>query len=118
MFFIYGNGSSRIATKKLPDYVCSECEEKGSTSVVLSSEYAHLFWIPLFPQSTFGDSHCSYCGLVLPPHEMDDPLFDVYTQLDESAVKKPWWSYLGLILIGISILVIIIAIIYSLLNQS
>ncbi|MGI4871075.1 MAG: hypothetical protein ACRYFX_07840 [Janthinobacterium lividum] len=46
---IYGSRGTHYATQELPGAVCPNCGKFGTLQVGLISQYAHVYWIPLFP---------------------------------------------------------------------
>jgi len=96
---IYGWRGAKIASYKIPNTICRFCNCSEPQRVTEFGKYAHVMWIPLFP---IGKSKVSECTSCLRTIEEKDFPSDLRANMAEksSAVKRPIWHYLGLILIG------------------
>jgi len=58
---IYGYRSRNKVMGQLP-YVCPQCQRNGYHSVVRTSRYFTLFWIPIIPIGKSTTARCNLCG--------------------------------------------------------
>ncbi|PSL43487.1 hypothetical protein CLV51_108179 [Chitinophaga niastensis] len=97
MFFIYGRRSLCLKAFQLADIgIASDVPDFVQFEV--RQEYAHLYWIPLFP-----------IGKIWCVRKTDDKLYEVHEDLLPllKALPHPavsWISFLGPILIGVALL--------------
>jgi hypothetical protein len=58
-------------------------------------QYAHVFWIPLFPVGKTARVHCEQCKKVSEKKEFTQSIKMVYDNL-KTEVKTPVWTFAGL----------------------
>lgn len=100
---VYGTRSKELAKEHIVDK-CPNCGTQNSIDVYVFQKFAHVFWIPIFPMSKIGVSECSHCKQVLRNKEMPSPLVANYEDI-KSRAKTPVWTFSGLALIAVLIVV-------------
>ena len=81
---------------------CPNCEAQNSIQMYVAQRYAHIYWIPFFPTNKSVVSECNNCKQVLEKKDFP-PSFDRAHDNLKSNAKAPWWTYIGVILIGLLI---------------
>ena len=100
---IYGSKSSHVNSALLGDATCPHCETTGQMVMSVFSNYAHVFWIPLFPLTKKVVATCNHCKAFYELKDMPPEIKDqCYTY--KKAQKKPLWQFLGLA--GIAFLIV------------
>ena len=94
---IYGWNSKNIRQAPLEAYECPNCKTKNS-HIAIFSNYAHLFWIPLFPYKKSAQIFCTHCQLVQKDKELPGEMKEQVRTL-KSSVKSPVYLFAGLIII-------------------
>jgi hypothetical protein len=59
LFFGTRPGKSRL--KLLDGVCCSYCGQKDTLTAIITPNYFHLFWLPIFVVSKFIMAECSHC---------------------------------------------------------
>lgn len=98
---IFGSKATLVATENLLDK-CPNCGTERSVQLAVFQNYAHIFFIPLFPMGKTGATECAHCKQVLRKKEFPDQVRRSYTNL-KSASKAPLWTFSGLGLLAIFI---------------
>jgi hypothetical protein len=96
---IYGRKGTHIGSIIPVSLVCQSCSAKGAVTMSAFSNYAHIFWIPVFPFSKQVVSQCQNCNQVFHEKEMPSEFRTYDTEL-RSSVKPPLWTFVGLFLIA------------------
>jgi hypothetical protein len=91
---IYGRRSTHLKSVQLSNETCP-CNTKGSMTMSVFNQYAHVFWIPLFPVGRDGGSQCMNCKQVLNKQQMPKYLRLQYDQM-VGQTSVPIWSWTGL----------------------
>ncbi|MGO4911123.1 hypothetical protein [Leeuwenhoekiella sp. W20_SRS_FM14] len=99
---IYGWKNVFLKSIKSNKVICPNCSEKATTLFSVSSQHAHVFWIPLFPYRKPIYSLCENCNHALKFRKMPEE-FKQEGRLLKTEVKAPIWQYSGLGLIAILI---------------
>jgi hypothetical protein len=76
---------------------------------MVSSEYYHIYFLPLFPVSKEVDIICQKCGLKSYGAAFNSKTIKNYQEI-KSKFKHPWYTYVFASFIGV---MIILAIIFS-----
>lgn len=74
---------------------CPHCGTSGTTEMRVLGEYAHFYWIPIFPLSKKGVSQCQHCKQKLEYKDMPSA-FQMEYEAMRSEVKTPVWQFVGL----------------------
>ncbi len=96
---IYGTRATKIHTEETTAK-CDYCKDKRRHLFTFFSKYVHVFWIPLFPVSKKGVSECTHCKSTNEEKYMNQELKRAYDEIKLNA-KRPFWQWIGLILIGV-----------------
>jgi hypothetical protein len=113
MLFFYGTGTSNAGTYPLPGITCVNCGTPGTLSEVVSSRYAHFFWIPLFPFSKRALTVCAYCKQALNENQWPAayrPAAFAAKQLS----RAPLTNYIGLLLLAIPVAFVLLGGVFTL----
>jgi hypothetical protein len=93
----YGTRAKAMATEVITDK-CPNCGTQGSVQIHVFQQYAHIFWIPVFPTVKKGVSECSHCKQVLKQKEMPSELQLAFKNI-KSTIKAPVWMFSGLVIL-------------------
>ncbi|WP_046757931.1 hypothetical protein [Kordia jejudonensis] len=96
---VYGTGSKDIGTRKIQGAKCPNCEST-EMCVNVTSNYAQVFWIPIFPMSKKFLSVCLHCDQVLEKKEMPQQLKDKI-DMEKHHFKTPIYLFSGLAIIAL-----------------
>ena len=99
--FVYGWNGRVIKEAPFKGQKCVSCQNE-TTHIVITSQYAHVFWIPMFPYKKKLSIVCTHCGYEAEPSEVSDEVRAMAKQL-KSSVRTPWYLYFGLIAIVVLI---------------
>jgi hypothetical protein len=103
---IYGSqktiiGDDEILTK------CPACEIDTFQEVIVTSNYYHFYYVPIFPIEKEISFICSKCGLRrydIPLSKRTVPQFDEVNR----KFKHPWYTYFFTLLVSLVILIAIL----------
>lgn len=99
---IYGRRGTHIGSVMPNSLICTNCNSTGTVTMSAFTNYAHIFWIPLFPFGKTVVSQCQHCKQVLNEKEMPSEFRTYLTEL-KGSTKTPVWTFAGLLLIGVLI---------------
>ena len=94
MFFIkYGIATSPI---DIGEYLvkCPSCESDQWADVMILSNYAYVFVVPIFPVGKEANVFCKKCGLKRCGVSFDARLISDYEQIKKQ-YRHPWFAYIG-----------------------
>lgn len=100
---IYGrSGAKNVQSKKVSGAPCPSCESTNLEAVVYS-QYAHVYWIPLFTLGKKSLLQCMDCGLEIKkkarPVQAENRLIEL-----KSDYKIPIWHFAGIFAIALAIM--------------
>lgn len=104
---LFGSGSSNIGIFKIPDTKCEYCKQTNTQLIAIFGNYAHIFWIPLFPIGRDAIVECTHCKYTIEEKEFSPQLRELYVYNKNLAVR-PFWHWLGIGLVGFLILFVFI----------
>ncbi|MDI9365950.1 MAG: zinc-ribbon domain-containing protein [Flavobacterium sp.] len=87
---------------------CPSCETDNWADVMVTSEYYHLYYVPIFPFNKNAHVVCKTCGLKRYGIGFDKKLIKNLEEVKHQ-YKHPWFTYIGLGLVGLLISFIIIS---------
>ncbi len=96
---IYGWRGAKIASYEIPHTICRFCNGSEPQRVTEFGKYVHILWIPLFPTGKKKVAECTSCLRTIEEKDFPSDLRSNMAEMS-SAVKRPIWHYLGLLLIG------------------
>lgn len=99
---IYGRRGTHLKSGRLSHVTCPQCGTTGSMTGSVFGQYAHIFWIPLFPIGKTGGTQCQHCKQVLKEKEMTPAVRAGYQGLVKET-KVPIWNFAGLVIVAILI---------------
>jgi hypothetical protein len=109
LFFIkYGITKSPI---DIGEYIvkCPSCESGQLADVMILSNYAYFFVIPIFPVGKEANVFCKNCNLKRYGVGFDSNLMSNYEEIKRQ-YRHPWFTYIG---IAVFLLPVLIAVIFS-----
>ncbi|MEO6231643.1 MAG: hypothetical protein ABJB11_11390 [Ferruginibacter sp.] len=112
MFFIkYGIATSPI---DVGEYLvkCPSCESDQWADVMILSNYAYVFVIPIFPVGKEANIFCKKCGLRRSGASFDSKLISEYEEV-KKFYRHPWFAYIGAAVIAFPFIVGVIFAIFS-----
>lgn len=74
MILFFGTRPGKSKIEDLPNITCPHCQQTGSLTAYITSNYFHLFWIRLFKISTNKIVECTYCKRVFYREEFSDEM--------------------------------------------
>ncbi len=104
---IYGTRSTLLKTEYLFE-PCPNCNTANSVQMNVFQQYAHIFWIPIFPIRKTGVSVCTNCRQVLKEKQMPASLKLSYQNL-KSDTKIPIWHFTGIFLVFLVVIAVVIS---------
>ena len=109
LFFLnYGITKSPIDIGEFIVY-CPSCESDQWADIMILSNYAYFFVIPIFPVGKEANVFCKNCNLKRYGSGFDSKLINNYEEIKRQ-FKHPWFTYIG---IAILLLPVIIGVIFS-----
>ena len=107
-FIKYGITKSPI---NIGEYMikCPSCESDQMADVMILSNYAYFFVIPIFPVGKEANVFCKNCNLKRYGAGFDSKLISNYEEI-KSLYRHPWFTYIG---VAIILLPVVFAIIFS-----
>jgi hypothetical protein len=108
MIVFFGTAHKKLATFPLA-VPCTHCNTMDSLTMDIYQKYGHVFWIPFVPSGHTAITRCSNCGMEEFEKYFPADYTSAFFRL-KSTLRKPWWTYSGL---GLLILSIVITIIVS-----
>jgi len=112
MFFVkFGIATSPIG---IGEYMvkCPSCESDQWADIVVLSNYAYFFVIPVFPVGKEANIFCKKCGLKRYGSAFDPRLISDYEQVKKQ-YRHPWFTYIGAGVIALPFVVWLLASIFS-----
>ena len=97
---IYGGRATKIGDIEISGTKCGHCENVGTQYVSVYGKYAHIFWIPIFPNGKKAVSECTQCNRTIEQNEFSPELKQQYESRKEEA-KRPIWHWFGLIIVSL-----------------
>lgn len=97
---IYGTRAKALSTEQVVD-ACPNCNSRNTVHISVLQQWAHIFWIPIFPIGKTGVSQCTHCKQVLKLKEMPAGLRLSYDNI-KAQTKTPVWTFAGLVLIAVA----------------
>jgi len=88
---------------------CPSCEADNFADFMITSNYFHVFFIPIFPFEKEANVFCQKCGLKRYNIPFGPGLFKNYYEI-KNKFKHPWYTYLFILFV---IAIIVIAILVS-----
>ncbi len=105
MIYIFGIRATRIGSFDIKNSKCEFCETGDTQRITVFGRYTHIFWIPIFPVGKKAVAECTYCKRTIGQKDFSPELRNLYKQ-NKSKVKRPFWHWLGLGVIGFLIVLI------------
>ena len=107
-FIYYG---VRKATIGLDEFLikCPSCEADSFADVMITSNYYHIYFVPMFPFEKEANTICQKCGLRSYDVPFNKRTFKNYYEV-KSKFRHPWYTYF---FTGLMVLIIIISVIIS-----
>lgn len=99
---IGGNKTTKTYYKKI-EGKCPNCGNQ-TLGIEIYQKYGHLFWIPFVPLYKIGLLNCTHCKLALEKKEVPAELLNEF-ELTKKEAPIPKWTFIGLLLFVILIIV-------------
>lgn len=106
-FVIYGESSMNIAKGEEMTH-CPYCGCDSTADVFVYGKYFHVFWLPFFPINKDVDLTCHRCGGKRIGPVFKKSLFKYPKHLSMS-YRYRWYSYIGVLLVVSSLILVFIA---------
>ena len=98
----FGSKSSKLLERQINNVVCTYCNNPTSMTYTLFGEYAHVYWIPMFPLGRKNFVECNSCKRTFKMNELPESTNHKVRKERESA-KTPLWYFSGLTIIILGI---------------
>lgn len=99
---IYGRRATHVGSSLPPTLTCKNCNSTGTVSLSAFTNYAHIFWVPLFPFGKTIVTQCHHCNKVFTDKEIPAE-YKSYEKDLKGITKAPKWTFVGLAIIGVLI---------------
>ena len=80
---IYGTNGTHLKSMQSTTATCPNCGTKGSLLFSIFGQYAHVYWIPLFPIGKKGGMKCQNCHAELENNALSGELNFFSLSLDK-----------------------------------
>ena len=104
MIFI-GSRASTIGSFDISNSDCQHCDVGDTQKVSVFGKYLHIFWIPIFPIGKKAVAECTHCKRTIDQKEFSPDLKKQYIE-NKGKVKRPFWHWIGLGLLGLFVALI------------
>lgn len=91
---------------------CPQCKQIGTLDFVISAEYFHFYWIPMFPTGKDGYAKCSECEFMIRSLKFNRVTSEYFKEI-KGKYSYPIKTYAGIIVIFFPILVSILLLIFK-----
>lgn len=102
---IFGSKGSHLGSVTLQNSKCDYCQHENTQTISVYGNYAHIFWIPMFPLGREVFAECTHCKRTLEQKEFSPELDQLYLTY-KVIFKRPFWHWLGLGLMGLFIVLV------------
>ncbi|MCB0841264.1 MAG: zinc-ribbon domain-containing protein [Bacteroidetes bacterium] len=97
---IYGSsGAKNLKVHKHHGVICPHCGHNGSLETATYTQYAHIYWIPLFSLGKRSKTTCANCQAEISKGNRTLDVENVITSM-KSDTKIPFWHFTGLAIIA------------------
>lgn len=83
---------------------CPSCETHQWAELLISSVYAHVYFIPIYPSYKDAFVCCKKCGLKRYEVPFNEKLIDNYQEI-KNKYRNPWHTYAGTAILAFPFLV-------------
>ena len=97
----YGVKKATIGLDELMRH-CPSCEADSFADVMISSNYFHIYFVPLFPFEKEASCICQQCGLKSYDVPFNERTFKDYNEI-KNRYRHPWYTYFFVGLMGLTI---------------
>ena len=110
MLVKFGKRTILIGVHDPYPFTCPNCKELGTVDFVITCEYFHIYYIPMFPYEKDGFGSCSNCNFKASSLKFSKHSADIFKEIKRS-YRYPYYTYIGIslfltpIIIGILFLV-------------
>jgi len=91
---IYGTKAKIVKTEYIAE-PCPNCKAQSSMQMNIWQQWAHAFWIPIFPITKIGSTECMHCHQVLSFEKMPLTLRITCDNM-KARTNRPIWTYTGI----------------------
>jgi len=95
---------------------CPSCETNQWAEILVSSVYSHIYFIPLYPSDKDAYVSCKKCGLKRYGVPFNVKLINNYEEIKDK-YKHPWFTYIGVGIIAIPLIVWLIIVVIGVLTN-
>lgn len=86
---------------------CPSCETDSFADVMITSNYYHMFFIPMFPFEKEANIICQQCGMRRYEVPFNARTFKNYQEVKQK-FRHPWYTYFFCIVMALVILITVI----------
>ncbi len=104
---IFGSRATNIGNFDVRNSKCEYCQNDSTQRISVFGKYVHIFWIPIFPIGKKAVAECTHCKRTIEQKEFSSKLSQLY-QENKSKAKRPFWHWLGLIIVACLLALIIL----------
>jgi hypothetical protein len=90
---LYGTKSTKLLVEPIGNQ-CANCFTIHTMDLYIIQNYAHVFYIPMFPVGKTGISQCNHCRQVLKLKHMPESLKGTYEKVKKQT-HAPMWTWAG-----------------------
>jgi zinc-ribbon family len=105
-FIFYG---VKKATIGLDEFMvkCPSCEADSFADIMITSNYYHIYFVPIFPFEKEANIICQKCGLKRYDVPFNARTFKNYGEI-KGKFRHPWYTYLFTGIMALTILIILL----------
>jgi zinc-ribbon family len=103
----FGSKATTIGQLDINDTKCQYCENTSTQQLIIFGKYFHIYWIPFFPTGKEVIAECTHCKRTIDKAQFSSQLMEKY-QANKSLVKRPFWHWTGLGIVGSLVLLLTI----------
>ena len=110
-FAIYGSKRTPIGYDEFL-VRCPCCEAHNWADAVISANYFHFYWVPIFPHDKEVYLICQKCGMKREGLAFDSTLISDFENVKRKH-RYPWYTYFGVLVVGSLVAIAIITTIFD-----
>ncbi len=110
-FIYYGVHKASIGMDEIMER-CPSCESDRFHEILVTSNYYHMFLLPMFPIAKEVTMVCEKCGMRRKDVPLTERSFKNYEELRKK-FRHPWHTYLFALMMGILISIAILTTVFN-----
>jgi hypothetical protein len=112
MFIKFGTYIILLGVEDASPFQCPQCKELTTTEFIITGEYYHFYYIPIFPIGKDGYSRCSNCTSSIRSLKFNKKTSDQFKEIS-SRYKYPLHTYTGITIIVLPFIILLLSLLIS-----